>query len=175
MMYNLGVKYFSPESVKTSSFQPNVIFIKTSDTIIALDVNRERVPKLLAVIRPVQSALTQFSFLISYHHIVVTAVPNIVKEYDISRIYLKDVKFTKKYPLYGYKLPKSYDTDTSQYGTCIFASTLSQAGDYQIFVYRAGLPAVGTLYDIINLYTYKPVLLDASGSFIDYVTVLSAG
>ena len=42
-------------------------------------------------------------------------------------------------------------------------------------MYRAGLPAVGTLYDIINLYTYKPVLLDASGSFIDYVTVLSAG
>ena len=58
MMYNLGVKYFSPESVKTSSFQPNVVFIKTSDTIIALDVNRECVPKLLAVIRPVDSALT---------------------------------------------------------------------------------------------------------------------
>ena len=40
MMYNLGVNYFSPESVHSSLFFPNLIFIKTSDTIIALDMNR---------------------------------------------------------------------------------------------------------------------------------------
>lgn len=57
MMYRLGVKYFSPELVQTSAFYPNVLFIKTSDTIIVLDMNRECVPKLLSVLRPVDSTL----------------------------------------------------------------------------------------------------------------------
>lgn len=52
-MYDMGVKYFSPESIETTEFYPNVLFIKTSDTIIVLDMNRECVPKLLAVLRPV--------------------------------------------------------------------------------------------------------------------------
>lgn len=56
-MYQLGVKYFSPESVETSEFYPNVLFVKTSDTIIVLDLNRECMPKLLSVLRPVESTL----------------------------------------------------------------------------------------------------------------------
>lgn len=57
LMYQLGVKYFSPESVETSEFYPNVLFVKTSDTIIVLDLNRECMPKLLSVLRPVESTL----------------------------------------------------------------------------------------------------------------------
>lgn len=55
----------------------------------------------------------------------------------------------------------------------MFISTINEGGDYQIFVYRAGYPAVGSLYDVIDLYTYDPILVDASGSFFDYITVYS--
>lgn len=62
LMYRLGVKYFSPEHVKTSGFFPNVLFVKTIDTIVVLDLNRECVPKLLGVLNPVGTAETDFSF-----------------------------------------------------------------------------------------------------------------
>lgn len=125
------------------------------------------------MIRPIETVETQFSFLISLNHLVVTAIPSEVIEYDISRLYLKDVKQTKKYPLYGYKLPKNYDTDVSEFGNSVFITTVSEGGDYQVFVYRTGLPAVGALYDIIDLFTYQPILLDASGTLINYVSVIS--
>jgi hypothetical protein len=75
--------------------------------------------------------------------------------------------------MYGYKLPKNYDTDASEYGNSIFVTTINEGGDYQIFIYRAGYPGVASLYDVIDLYTFNPILIDASGSFIDYVTVIS--
>lgn len=40
-----------------------------------------------------------------------------------------------------------------------------------MFVYRTGYPAVGTLYDVIDLTSTEPVLVDTTGSFIDYVSV----
>lgn len=55
----------------------------------------------------------------------------------------------------------------------MFVTMVSQSGDYQVFVYRAGYPAVSALYDVIDLYTYQPILIDASGNMIDYVTVFS--
>ena len=42
-----------------------------------------------------------------------------------------------------------------------------------MFVYRAGYPAVAVLYDVIDLFTYQSILIDASGNMIDYVTVYS--
>lgn len=106
---------------------------------------------------------------------MVTILPNHVIEYDLTRVYLKDIPMTKHYPLYGYKLPRNYDTDVSQFGNSIFVTTVSEAGDYQIFVYRAGYPAVSVLYDVIDLFTYQPILVDASGLAIDYVSVYSGG
>ena len=91
----------------------------------------------------------------------------------MSRVYLKDIKKTKGYPIYGYKLPKNYDTDVSEYGNLMFVTTVSEGGDYQVFVYRAGHPGVAALYDVIDLYTYEPILIDASGNKIDYITVYS--
>ena len=102
-------------------------------------------------------------------------MPNHVVEYDLSRVYLKDIPLTKRYPLYGYKLPKNYDTDVSQFGKSVYITMLNQAGDYEVFVYQAGFPAVATLYDVIDLYTYDSILVDASGLGIDYVSVYSAG
>lgn len=102
-----------------------------------------------------------------------TSPPNSIIEYDLSRVYIKDIKQSKKYPTYGYKLPRNYDTDVSEFGNLMFITMVSEGGDYQVFVYRAGYPAVSALYDVIDLYTYQPILIDASGNFIDYVTVYS--
>ena len=40
-----------------------------------------------------------------------------------------------------------------------------------MFVYRSGYPAVGTLYDVIELSSKDPVLVDTTGYEIDYVSV----
>lgn len=55
----------------------------------------------------------------------------------------------------------------------MYITTVNDGGDNQIFVYRAGYPAVSVLYDIIDLYTYQNILIDASGVIIDYITVYS--
>lgn len=61
-MYERGLKYFAPTAVHSSIFHPDVLFIKTSDSIIAVDLRRQNVPKLLAVVRPVPDAFTNFTF-----------------------------------------------------------------------------------------------------------------
>lgn len=104
---------------------------------------------------------------------VVTIAPNIIQEYDLSRLYLKEIRMTKRYPLYGYKLPKNYEFDLSDYGNCVYLSTVSEGGVYNVFVYRSGYPAVGSLYNQINLFAYQNILIDASGYIVDYVTVVS--
>lgn len=124
-LYKLGLRYFAPTAVHSSRFHPDVLFIKTSDSIIALDLSKECVPKLLTVIRPVDNALTDFIFEVNANFLIVTIAPNIVREYDLSRLSLREVTLTKKYPLYGYKLPKNYDFDISDYGNCVYISTLS--------------------------------------------------
>ncbi len=40
-----------------------------------------------------------------------------------------------------------------------------------MFVYRTGYPAVGTLYDVIDLTSAESVLVDSTGFEIDYVSV----
>ena len=172
-MFRLGLPYFAPQLVHTSRFHPDLLFIKTSDSIIALDLSKECLPQLLAVVRPVENANTDFVFEVNSNFLVVTVAPNLIQEYDISRIYLKEVRKTKKYPLYGYKLPKNYEFDISDYGNCVYLSTITEGGDYNVFVYRSGLPAVASLYNQIDLYAYQNLLIDASGYMIDYLTVIT--
>ena len=50
---------------------------------------------------------------------------------------------------------------------------MNDGGEYSVFVYRSGYPAVGSLYNQINLYAFEGVLIDASGQEVDYLTVLS--
>lgn len=80
---------------------------------------------------------------------------------------------TKRYPLYGNKLPANYDFEISDYGNCVYLSTLTEGGDYNVFVYRSGLPSVGSLYNQFDLFAFQHVLIDASGYEVDYVTVVS--
>lgn len=61
---------------------------------------------------------------------------------------------TKTYPLYGHTLAPNYAFDISDYGNCIYLSTLNSGGDYNVFVYRSGIPAVGSLYNQIDLYAF---------------------
>jgi hypothetical protein len=172
-MYRLGVKFFSPKSVHSSPHHPDIIFIKTSNEIIIIDLSKENIPKLLTTVKPVESPLVDFVFEVNANYMVVTIAPNIIQEYDLSRLYLKEVTLTKKYPLYGYKLPKNYEFDLSDYGNCVYLSTISEGGVYNVFVYRSGYPAVGSLYNQINLFAYQDILIDASGYEVDYVTVVS--
>lgn len=172
-MFQLGLKYFAPRAVHSSKFHPQLLFVKTDDSILAIDLSKECVPKILSKFTPVESTRTPFSFEINANYLVVTIQPDTVQEYDISRIYLKEVRMTKKYPLYGHKLPSNYNLDISDYGNCVFLSTLSEGGNYNVFVYRSGLPAVGSLYNQIDLYAFQHVLMDASGYGIDYVSIIS--
>lgn len=55
-MYKFGINYFSPTEVHTSLAYPNIIFIKTSDQIIAIDYNSECRPKLITMVTPVGTA-----------------------------------------------------------------------------------------------------------------------
>lgn len=82
-------------------------------------------PKLLAVIKPVTTVETPFTFLLSLDHLVVTIPPKSIVEYDLSRLYVRDVTSTKHYPLYGYQLPKNYDTDVSEYGKSMFITAVN--------------------------------------------------
>lgn len=61
-MYRLGVKYFAPQSVHSSPHHPNLIFIKTADSIIIVDLSKEDIPNLLATVKPVQSSQVDFVF-----------------------------------------------------------------------------------------------------------------
>ena len=172
-MYKLGVKYFSPKSVHSSPHHPDIIFIKTAEEIIIIDLSKDNVPRLLTTVRPVDSPLVEFVFEINSNFMVVTIAPSIIQEYDLSRLYLKEVRMTKRYPLYGHKLPKNYEFDLSDYGSCVYLSTVSEGGVYNVFVYRSGYPAVGSLYNQINLFAFQDILIDASGYIIDYLTVIS--
>jgi hypothetical protein len=70
-------------------------------------------------------------------------------------------------------LPRNYDFDLSDYGNCVYLSVTNPGGDYNVFVYRSGYPAVGSLYNQIDLFAYQNLLIDASGYMVDYVTIIS--
>ena len=61
-MYKLGVKYFAPRSVHSSTHHPDIIFIKTAEEIIIVDLSKDNVPRLLTTVRPVDSPLVDFVF-----------------------------------------------------------------------------------------------------------------
>mgnify|MGYP000914592564 FL=1 len=78
-MYRLGVLYFAPLTVHSSRFHPDILFIKTSDSIIAVDLSKECVPKLLSIIYPVENATVDFVFEVNSDFLVVTIAPNIIQ------------------------------------------------------------------------------------------------
>lgn len=82
---------------------------------------------------------------------------------------------TKRYPMYGNKLPRDYVFDVSDYGNAVFVTTVNEAENRFIHVYRSGLPAVASLLNIVNLFTYSNALIHITGVSVDYITVLSEG
>ncbi len=49
-----------------------------------------------------------------------------IKEYNIERINLGDIRFTKQYPRYGFTLPKNYNLDVSDKGECVYVTMASE-------------------------------------------------
>lgn len=70
-------------------------------------------------------------------------------------------------------LPAQFDLDISDQGDAIYFTTEGPTGLKDVFVYRAGYPNVGSLYDVIPLGSYRDMLVDVTGSIIDFVTVVS--
>ena len=54
-----------------------------------LDLSKKCIPKLLNVIKPVFNAETEFVFEVNADYLVVTIAPDIIQEYDLSRLRLK--------------------------------------------------------------------------------------
>jgi hypothetical protein len=50
-MFKLGVRYFAPRVVHASSHHPDLLFVKTDDSIIIVDLSKECVPKLMAMVK----------------------------------------------------------------------------------------------------------------------------
>jgi hypothetical protein len=63
--------------------------------------------------------------------------------------------------------------DISDQGDAIYITTTGSDGLKDVFVYRAGYPNAGSLYDVIPLGSYRDMLIDVTGSILDFVTVVS--
>ena len=78
-MFKIGVRYFAPRAVRASQFHPDILFIKTSDSIIVVSLaGGSCSPKLLTTIRPVPNAKTDFVFEVNANYLVVIIPPTIV-------------------------------------------------------------------------------------------------
>lgn len=83
---------------------------------------------------------------------------------------------TKVFPTFGYVIPDKFDLDFSDTGNLIYIQALDpklpEGTNSVILVYRTGLPAVSTFYDVFHLYQrHDDLLIDVTGSFGDYVAV----
>ena len=52
---------------------------------------------------------------------------------------------------------------------------MNEAENRFVHVYKSGLPAVASLLNIVNLFTYSTTLIDVTGVSVDYITVFSEG
>ena len=75
----MGLKYFAPKAVRASQFHRDILFIKTSDSIVVVNIaGASCQPKLLAVVRPINNALTDFIFEVNANHLVVVIAPTTI-------------------------------------------------------------------------------------------------
>jgi hypothetical protein len=179
MMTKIGVNYFSPVKVYTSDFHPYVLFVQCLDRVVILDITNSG-PILLAEIK---SPATQEPGFYKWHmaiargELILVNPPNTIEEHDLDEIIdLRAAPLTKTYPTYGYIIPDKFDLDFSDNGNLIYITgtdpKLPPTQNTIIMVYRTGLPAVSSLYDVFQLnLSYDDVLIDATGVFGDYVAV----
>lgn len=81
MMYDLGVKYFSPLVVYTSDFHPQVMFIQMMDSVLILDLTRKGPIVLDNIVSPATKELGYWGFkiAISREHLVIVNAPDIIE------------------------------------------------------------------------------------------------
>ena len=178
-MDELGVKYFSPLQVYTSSDYPYILFIQNIDSVIILDILFPR-PKLLAQVHSqatLEPGFYQWKMAIAKHHLILVNPPNIIEEHSLSELFSKKaVPQMRTYPLYSYVIPAKFDLDFSDAGDMIYITAedknLPEHSNSVILVYRAGLPSVGVFYDVFHINgKYEDIMIDATGNFGDYIAV----
>lgn len=178
-MGRAGVNYFSPIEVYTSDFHPYVLFIQCIDRVVIVDVTRRGITKLAEIKSPSTQEMGFYKWKmgIARGELILVNPPNSIEEYDLEELYtLKDVTRTKLFPTFGYVIPDKFDLDFSDLGNLIYITgtdpKLPEGQSSIIMVYRTGLPAVASLYDVYHLYAkYDDILIDATGNFGDYVAV----
>lgn len=178
-MSSIGVNYFSPVHVYTSDFHPYVLFVQCLDRVIILDITKTGPIKLAEIKSPAtqEPGFYKWKMGIARGELILVNPPNTIEEHDLDEIYtLRDAPMTKVFPTFGYVIPDKFDLDFSDNGNLIYIQAidpkLPEATNSIIMVYRTGYPAVSSLYDVFHLYQrYDDILIDATGSFGDYVAV----
>jgi hypothetical protein len=179
MMDRIGVSYFSPINVYTSDFHPFVLFVQCLDRVLILDITKNGPIKLAEIKSPAtqEPGFYKWQMAIARGELILVNPPNTIEEHDLDELYLlKDAPMTKVFPTFGYVIPDKFDLDFSDTGNLIYIQAtdpkLPASQNSIIMVYRTGLPAVSSLYDVFHLnQKYDDILIDATGSFGDYVAV----
>lgn len=178
-MTQLGVKYFAPLQVYTSDFHPYVLFVQNMDSVIILDITRQG-PILLAVVESPGSKEPgpfKFQVAIAQGHLILVNPPNTIEEHSLQELTkTRKAPVTKSYPLYGYTIPDNFDLDFSDDGNLVYITALDpklpNTTNSVILVYKSGVPAVSTFYDVFHLNArYDEILIDVTGVFGDYIAV----
>ena len=179
LMTDLGVDYFSPMDVYTSVFHPFVLFVQCMDKVVILDITRQG-PLLLSVVQSPASqepGFYKWKMAIAQGELILVNPPNRIEEHDLTELYTrKDVPLTKVYPTYNYEIQDKFELDFSDTGNLVYITAIDKNIDEShntvIMVYRSGYPSVSSFYDVFHLNVrHDEVLIDATGSFGDYVTV----
>jgi hypothetical protein len=151
MMTQLGIKYFAPLQVYTSDFHPSVIFIQTTESVIILDLTRNGPILLNQISSPAtkEPGYYGWKMAISQDHLVIVNAPDMIEEHNLMDLQSKVTFRSRVYPLYYYTIPESFDLDFSDSGGLIYITAKDKNSNSSVLlVYRAGLPAVSTMYDV---------------------------
>lgn len=160
-MSSIGVKYFAPIDIYTSDFHPYVLFIQCIDRVVIIDVP-QRGPHRLIKLAEIMSPATQepgfykWKMGIARGELILVNPPNTIEEHDLDELYtLRDAALTKVMPTFGYTIPDKFDLDFSDLGNLIYIQgidpKLPASQNTVILVYRTGLPAVASFYDVFHL------------------------
>lgn len=112
---------------------------------------------------------------INRNHLVLVNAPDIIEEFSLDFLYERRVIQTRRYPLYNYVIPETFDLDFSDFSDLIYITAQDKkTGEGKILVYRAGYPTVMTFYDVFDMNApYKDTLIDATGAFCDFLVIAS--
>ena len=110
-------------------------------------------------------------------NLVLINPPNTIEEYNLQELYTRKVTHrTKYYSLFNYTIPDKFDCDFSDEGDLLYITAVDKnlpaEKNSVILVYRSNVPAVAALYDVFHIEgKYEDMLIDVTGTFVDYVSV----